>query len=249
MKTKQPGKVGKIISALFVMLLLSSLLPASSDEDLRLPRVVVASGGPYQSQTASIQRFYDRIAIGPEYLGQPLSLVCTNGSITEQGFAWLRMILLPDSSDQNLQSYGEPLGRLLVNENSFLSSAQIYIDLSAQLRAGENKICIEAAGRPGAVFNWEIRSIGKPQLSMPEQLSTTGGAWLTIYGNGFSLRPEENTVQLGPGYLPVAQSASNFLKVFIPRGFPAGSYDLSVSIRTYRSRIIKVQVLAPKKDS
>lgn len=236
-------------TALLVTMLSGSFMlnhDAKADADLDLPRVVVASGGPYQSRSLSIQRFYDVIDIPQEYLLQPLSMVCTDGAINAPGYSWVRMILLPSSSDQDYQALSEPIGRMLVNENSFLDSAQIYLDLSRQFQSGKNKICIEAAGRVGSEFSWEIRSIGKPNLFMPNQSATVSGEWFTIYGSGFSLRKNENTVQLGPITLPVGSSNGSALSVFIPKNFPPANYDLSVSIRNYKSRVVKLAVQTPK---
>ncbi|MBX9721991.1 MAG: IPT/TIG domain-containing protein, partial [Candidatus Obscuribacterales bacterium] len=222
------------------MTLLVLCSPAFADEDLRLPRVLAASGGPYVIRNSTIEKFNDNIVIPEEYWRAPLSLVCTNGSDTEPGFAWVRMFLLPDEQDQDLQPLAQPVGRLLVNEDSFLASARIYLDMSGQLKRGRNRIFIEGAGRVGAVYSWEIRTIGKPDLYMPATASTISGAWLNISGAGFSLRPDENTVQVGMYKLPVAESNSNNLKVFIPRGMPAGTYPMAVSIRNFQSRTVQL---------
>ncbi len=228
--------------------LIVCVLAAYADADLRLPRVIAASGGPYIARNNSIERFTDSIKLPAEYASHPLSMVCTNGSETEPGFSWVRMFLIPDGTDQDLQSLSEPVGRLLVNEDSFLSSARIYLDLSSQLKSGSTKIFIEGAGRPGAQFSWEIRSIGNPELYMPQVSSTACGEWLDIRGHGFSLRPDENTVQVGMVRLPVGQASSTILRVFIPKEMQPGPYDLCVSIRTYRSNVVKLQLRAPAKQ-
>jgi len=219
---------------------------ALADADLRLPRVVVDNAGPYVSANLNVQKFYDTIVISPEYLRQPLSMVCTNGSVTAPGFTWVRMFILPDKSDADYQHVQEPLGRMIINEDSFLSTSQVYLDLSGQFSPGQHRVCVEAAGRVGAVFSWEIRSIGKPTLYLPPRSSTAAGVWFDVFGSGFSLRPAENTVQLGPVILPVAESNGRTLRVFIPKEFPAGEYDFSVSIRTFRSRVVKLEIVAPK---
>lgn len=233
-------------AALFVLLMFS-VGAAFADDDLDLPRVVVSSGGPYISRSLNIQRFKDVIDIPGEYAMQPLSMVCTDGSLTAPGFSWVRVFLMPDGSDQNYQVSAEPLGRMLVNESSFLFSPRIYLDMSRQFKPGKNRIIVEGAGRVGAEFSWEMRSIGRPNLFMPEQSATIAGAWFDINGSGFSLRPNENTVQLGPVTLPVGQSNYSSLKVFIPQQFPPGNYDLSVAIRNFKSRVVKVQIESPKK--
>lgn len=220
---------------------------SSADKDLRLPRVVVASGGPYIAAAPVMESFRDSISIPYEYLTQPLSMVCTNGTEKEPGFSWVRLFLLPDKSDSDLQAVNQPVGRLLLDENSFLYSAQVYLDMTGQLRPGSNRIIVEGAGRPGARFSFEIRSIGKPQLYMPDTVAAESGTFLDIYGSGFSLRPDENTVQLGSIYLSVGSSSGSNLRVFIPKDFPSGTYDLCVAIRNYRSRSVRVQVLSPKK--
>lgn len=231
-------------TAALVLFWASQVLAA--DGDLRLPRVVVAQGGPYICRDNYVHKFYDAIEIPEEYLKQPLSMVCTNGSEAAAGFSWVRLFLLPDKEDQEIQQQQEPLGRLLVNEDSFLSTPQIYLDMTAQLRPGRNNICIEAAGRPGAVCSWEIRSIGKPRLFMPPFSSAFAGTWLDVTGSGFSLRPDENTVLLGSGRLPVAQASAERLRVFIPAKQPGGCYDLSAAIRSYCSNTVKLQVLVPQ---
>lgn len=237
----------RIASAVLVLSFFNFVQAAIADVNLELPRVVVDSGGPYESRSLSVQRFTGKIEIPSEYLLQPLSMVCTNGSLKAPGFSWVRMILVPSKSDQDYQSLSEPIGRMIVNEDSFLDSAQIYLDESRQFKPGVNQIVIEAAGRVGAVFSWEIRSIGKPSLSMPDQISTVGGGWLTIEGSGFSMRPDENIVSIGPARLPVGESNFYSLNVFVPKDFPPGNYDLTVAIRNYKSRSIKVQVIAPQK--
>jgi hypothetical protein len=229
-----------------MLLICLPLCGAQADADLRLPRVVVDNAGPYTSANLNVQKFYDTIVIPPAYLRQPLSMVCTNGSVTAPGFSWVRMFLLPDKSDADYQNVQEPLGRMIINEDSFLSTAQVYLDLSGQFSPGQHRICVEAAGRVGAVFSWEIRSIGKPVLFMAPRTGTTAGAWFDVPGYGFSLRPAENTVQLGPVTLPVAESNGRVLRVFIPKGFPAGDYDFSVSIRSFQSRVVKLEIVAPK---
>lgn len=231
---------------LFTVLQLLAGSAALSDADLRLPRVVVASGGPYRCGGVSIQKYNDAIEISQEYLNQPLSMVCTNGSESAPGFDWIRFFLLPDKTDQNIEQYSQPAGRLLIDEKSFLASSQIYLDLTRQLKAGQNKVFIEGGGPAGAVFAWEMRSIGTPHV-FPLNSLVEAGNWLTVYGAGFSLRPGENAVDCGPMRLPVGESNGSSLAVFIPKNFPAGTYDLSVSIRTYRSRSIKLQVKAAVK--
>lgn len=235
-----------------LILILAALLALSgaaglADADLRLPRVVVASGGPFVSGNYAIQKYHDAIDIPADYLYQPLSMVCTNGSETAPGFDWVRVFLLPDKTDQDLEQFAQPTGRLLIDEKSFFASSQVYLDMSRQLKPGANKLFIEAAGPVGAVFQWEIRSIGTPHLYMPGELSVQAGSWLTLNGSGFSRRADENTVQLGLLRLPVGESNDSSLAVFIPKNMSAGSYDLCVSIRSYRSRSIKVQVKAPLK--
>ena len=217
-------------------------------QNMRLPRVVISSGGPYQANSTQIQKFNSVIEVPSNYAMQPLSLVATDGSETAPGFNWVRMFLLPDQSDADLQNLSQPVGRLLVDASSFNSSAQIYVDLTGQLKAGSNKIWVEAAGPARSVFSWELRSIGTPYLYEPATIAASAGTWLTLYGAGFSSRPDENVVQIGTIILPVAQSEFGWLRVGIPKQFPPGSYDLSVSIREYRSRVIKLEVVKPQQS-
>lgn len=223
--------------------------PVALAQDMRLPRVVVASGGPYQLRTESLQKFKDIIEIPREYINQPLSLVATNGGESAPGYSWVRMFMLPRQSDADLQTLQEPVGRLLIDEYSFQKSAQVYIDMTAQFPPGANRLHIEGAGRQGAVFNWEIRSIGTPFLYMPPQISTTAGEWLEINGCGFSLRPEENTVMLGQTQLAVSRSNFSSLQAFVPKQMPPGNYQLYVALRQYKSRPINALVLKPKSDN
>jgi hypothetical protein len=218
-----------------------------ADSDLRLPRIVVADGGPYICRGLAIQKFYDKIEISGDYLFQPLSMLCTNGSETAPGDDWVRVFLLPDKTDQDLVQYDQPSGRLLIDEKSFLANSQIFLDLTRQLKPGLNKLFIEAAGPVGAQFQWEIRSIGAPHLYMPDTVSAMAGSWLTVNGSGFSLRAQENTVELDNLQLSVGESNGSNLAVFIPKNMKPGTYVLTVSIRSYRSQSIKVQVKAPDK--
>lgn len=215
--------------------------------DLRLPRVVVASGGPYASADLNVQQFQDSIVIPQQYLKQPLSMVCTNGSQTAPGFDWVRVFLVPGKSDQDYEQSSQPLGRLLVDEKSFLDTSQVYLDMTSQLKSGRNNISVEGAGRPGAVFCWEIRSIGAPELFMAPDESVTAGSWIYLNGSGFSLRADENIVRLGQQRLSVEEASPSLLKVFVPADLAAGSYDLSVAIWSYVSSAVKVQVRAPGK--
>lgn len=217
-----------------------------ADLDMRLPRVIISSGGPYESRNNQIQWFRTVMDIPPEYAQQPMNFVATDGSENAPGFSWVRMFLLPEQEDSDLQQLSQPVGRLLVDATSFAKSAQIYVDVSSQLRPGRNRIQIEGAGPVGGVFSWEIRSIGTPRLFEAQEIGITAGEWLTIYGAGFSSRPDENVVQIGSTVLPVAQSDYGWLRVGIPRQFPPGQYDLSISIREYKSRVIKLDVYKPQ---
>lgn len=217
-----------------------------ADLDMRLPRVIISSGGPYQSRSLQIQTFKTVIDVPPEYAQQPMSFVATDGSESAPGFAWVRMFLLPEQEDSDFQQVSQPIGRLLVDASTFAKSAQVYVDLSSQLRSGRNRVLVEGAGQPGSVFTWELRSIGAPRLFEPQGVATAAGEWLTIYGAGFSSRPAENIVQIGPTTMPVSQSDYGWLRVGIPKNFPPGEYDFAVSIRDYRSRVIKLTVYKPQ---
>ncbi|HEY9785611.1 MAG TPA: IPT/TIG domain-containing protein [Candidatus Obscuribacterales bacterium] len=206
-----------------------------------LPRVVISSGGPYLARTSAIERHRDAIVVPPQYVDKPLSLVCTNGSYTAAGFNWVRLFLQPGSADSDAAA-GD-FGTLLVDENSFSATSQIFIDLTGRLTPGRNNILVEGVGIPGSCFSWELRTIGPPALIRPNPPVTTSGAPLIVYGIGFSLRPEENTAMLGSMAVPVLETTQGAIKVLIPPGLPESELDFSVSIRNYRSNIIKMVVL------
>lgn len=218
-----------------------------------LPRVVVASGGPYSARDQTIQQFNGYINVPNEYLGQPLSLVATNGSYSRPGYSWVRLFLRAGAVDASWQdnSQYESLGKLLIDEHSFESTSQVYIDLSTQLRKGPNAIFVEGAGPPGAVFSWEIRSIGTPYLAQLNPTVTAAGVAVTFSGQGFSSRPDENIAQLGPLSIPVLHSDLNAIQVLVPASMPSGVYDFSVAIRGYRSNLLRLQVInrTPKSTS
>lgn len=220
---------------------------ADAQDLKKLPRVVISSGGPYTAQSSSIQTFDDAIDLPREYATKPLALVATNGSLSSAGFSWVRMFLQPGGSDTNLQSGAAELGRLLVDENSFLNSAQLFVDMTSQLAPGRNRIHIEGVGRQGAQFFWELRSIGAPQLSKLNQRVTVGGAALVLAGMGFSVRPSENQVMLGPAQISVMESNGRLLKVYVPPGFPEGQYPLYVAIQGMKSNMIPMEVLPSPK--
>lgn len=244
--------MGRRFLATLITLLCTFTTPGFSADaqDLKkLPRVVISSGGPYTAQGNSIQTFEDAIDLPREYATKPLALVATNGSISSAGFSWVRMFLQNGGSDTNLQSGAQELGRLLVDENSFLNSAQMFLDLTSQLAPGKNRIHIEGVGRQGAQFFWELRSIGPPQLSKLNQRVTVGGAALVVSGIGFSVRPSENEVMLGPMQLSVMESNGRLLKVYVPPGFPEGQYPFFVAIQGMKSNIIPMEVLPSPKIS
>lgn len=212
---------------------------------LKLPRVVISAGGPYVSSNGSkMQQFGDSINLPARYAAQPLSLVFTNGTERAIEYQWVRVFLLPGGADASVQPSGQPVGRLLIDENSFLSMPQVYVDMTGQLVPGSNKIAIEGAGSRGASFQWELRSIGTPDVT-PTRPEVYAGGTFILYGSGFSLRPEENVVQMGDSYLPVLQSNFSELQVKVPPGWPAGTYDLTVALQEYRSRKISVVVVKP----
>ncbi len=242
--------MGRNTLAILITLLCAFTTPgitANAQDLKKLPRVVISSGGPYTSQNNSIQNFDGTIDVPREYVTKPLGLVATNGSLSTPGFSWVRMFLNPGGSDTNLQSGSSELGRLLVDENSFLNSAQIYIDVTSQLAAGRNNVHIEGVGRPGSQFFWELRSIGAPRLNKLNPSVTIAGAPLIVTGVGFSVRPAENEVMLGPMPLSVMESNGTAIKVFVPPGFPEGQYPFFVAIQAQRSNAIPMQVLPSPK--
>lgn len=212
---------------------------------LKLPRVVISSGGPYVSSNGStMQQFSDSINVPGRYAAQPLSLVFTNGTERAVEYQWLRVFLLPGGADATIQPSGQPTGRLLIDANSFLATPQVYVDMTGQLLPGANKVAIEGAGIRGASFQWELRSIGTPEISAGRPEVYAGGTFM-LYGSGFSLRPEENVVQMGDSYLPVLQSNFSELQLKVPPGWPPGTYDLTVALQEYRSQKISVVVVKP----
>ena len=230
------------VGALFCLAPLNAQLDGGGR--LKLPRVVISAGGPYASSGPTLQQFSDSIDLVSPYVGQPLSLVFTNGSERTVEFEWLRVFLLPGGEDANLQQGSQPVGRLLIDERSFLLTPQVYLDMTGQLNPGLNKIAIEGAGRKGATFQWELRSVGVPVLQPSRPVVLPGGSF-TLYGSGFSLRADENTVRLGQGYLTVEQSNFSQMLVRVPNGWTPGVYDLSVLIDSYQSKSIKVVVAKP----
>lgn len=217
----------------------------SGTERLKLPRVVIACGGPYSSRDQSqVQTYRGSIEVPSYYASQPLSLVCTNGGAEAMGFQWVRMFLVPGDENSNEIAGAQPYGRLLIDEHSFMYLPQVYIEMTGQLHQGRNPIIIEGVGVNGAAFEWELRSINTPLL-YPGNSQVYAGQSLWISGSGFSSRPEENVVQLGPGYLHVESSNFSQIQVRVPNGWPPGEYDLTVSLQQYRSKSIKVQVFKP----
>lgn len=246
--------MGKQFLAIFAALICTFTTPGVSADaqDLKkLPRVVISSGGPYTANGgASIQMFEDAIELPREYASKPLALVLTNGSINSTGFSWVRMFLQSGGSDTNLQAGAQELGRLLCDENSFLNSAQIYVDMTSQLAPGKSRIHIEGVGRQGAQFFWELRSIGAPQLSKLNPRVTMAGAQLVLAGMGFSVRPSENEVMLGPAPLQVLESNGRMLRVYVPPNMPEGQFPLYVAIQAMRSNVLPMEVLpSPKVTS
>ncbi len=246
--------MGKQFLAILVCLICTFTTPGVSADaqDLKkLPRVVISSGGPYTANGGtSIQSFDDAIELSREYANKPLALVLTNGSINASGFSWMRMFLQQGGSDTNLQSGASEFGRLLCDENSFLNSAQIYVDLTSQLAPGRNRIHLEGVGRQGAQFFWELRSIGAPQLSKLNPRVTMAGAQLVLSGMGFSVRPSENEVVLGPAPLQVIESNGRMLRVYVPPNMPEGQFPLYVGIQSMRSNVLPMEVLpSPKVTS
>lgn len=214
-------------------------LPVGAQQ--RVPRVVISAGGPYTVRDSTIQRFRDNITVPREYAEQPLLLVFSNGAYSQTGFGWVRVFLKPGAGDSG---GSEEVGRLLVDENSFISSPQLLLDMTGQMHEGQNPIYIEGAGTAGAVFSWELRSVGPPKLAKLNPSVTTCGANLIIAGTGFSLRSDENSASLGNFNIPVMATSQNAIKLYVPPNFPPGVYPLSISVRNYRSNLIKMMVIS-----
>lgn len=224
----------------FLALVASGAGEASAQTSV--PRVVISQGGPYIVESSGMQRYRDNVAVPQQYQGRPLILVFSNGSTTASGFSWVRVFQQPGGGD-NEGGSGE-VGRLLVDENSFLSSPQYYLDMTGQMHAGNNPIYIEGAGPQGATFSWELRSVGPPRLAKLNPSLTARGASLTLSGIGFSLRANENTCLVGAFQIPVLSSTARSITVYIPPNFPEGVYPLAISVRGYESNILKLAVLA-----
>lgn len=213
-----------------------------------MPRVVISAGGPYVASSTAQQNFRGSIDVPAKYFSHPLELVCKSGTLTAPGFNWVRMILLPDKTDVEIQDTGQPIGRLLVDERSFLKSPISYTDVSGQFHVNENKFVIEAAGPAGSVFSWELRSIGPPTLYNASG-PLIAGQVIILYGTGFSLRPDENWVTINGYQLPVMACSATELKVRLPKGLAAGDYKLVAAIRQYASNALTIYVQPPVQQS
>ena len=244
------GKQSLAILFSFICSFMTPGVSADAQDLKKLPRVVISSGGPYTANGgASIQSFDDAIELPREYSNKPLALVLTNGSVNAAGFTWVRMFLQNGGSDTNLQEGAQELGRMLCDENSFLNSAQLCVDMTSQLAPGRTRIHIEGVGRRGSQFFWELRSIGAPQLSKLNPRVTMAGAQLVLAGMGFSVRPSENIVMLGPAQLQVLQSNGRMLQVYVPANMPEGQFPLYVGIQSMRSNVLPMEVLPSPKVS
>ncbi len=147
---------------------------ADAQDLKKLPRVVISSGGPYTAQSSSIQTFDDAIDVPREYATKPLALVATNGSLSSSGFSWVRMFLQPGGSDTNLQSGASELGRLLVDENSFLNSAQLFVDMTSNLHPDAIESTSREWGDKELNSSGNSRSIGALSIL---QIESTCDRW------------------------------------------------------------------------
>lgn len=233
----------RLLRLLLLYLLLASSFGFQAHSQVGIPRVIIASGGPYLASDTSLQRFRGSIDVPGHYIDKPLSLVFTNGSSRALGFNWVRVFLQPGAADANILAGGDQSGRLLVDEKAFVGTAQVYLDMTAQLNKGHNRLYIEGAGPAGSVLAWELRSEGAPVLSPLNPRNTVSGASLTLAGFGFSIRPEENIVQLGPASIPVVKATYRSLKIAIPAGFSAGTYGISVRVAGFPSNTLRINVL------
>lgn len=200
------------------------------------PEIVIQAGGPYVSHSNAIQTFNDSLSVPGDLAGKPLTLIATNGSLTAPGFSWVRMFLSSGESD------GQPTGQLLVDEHTFTSSAQVYLNISGQVPPGSSRIVIQAAGSPGSTFSWKLRAVAPPRLSTINSSLTFPGARLIIHGAGFSPDPEGNRVAVGNQLAQIVGISDTALKIVVPPNLNPSTYPVFAMVGRYRSNAIKIVV-------
>ncbi len=200
------------------------------------PQIVIQSGGPYVANSTAMETFRDQFYVPGDLAGKPLTLIATNGSLSAPGFTWVRMFLATGMSG------GQPTGQLLVDENTFRASAQVYLNVSGQLPPGSSRIVIQAAGSPGSTFSWKLRAVAPPRLSSINSSLTFPGARLIVHGAGFSPEPEANKVIVGNQPAQIVGISDTALKIVVPPYLSPNTYPLYAMIGRYRSNAIKIVV-------
>lgn len=225
------------MTAVFIVVaVLSSASQPAYAQLSETPQIVVQSGGPYVANSTAMETFRDQFYLPGDLAGKPLTLIATNGSMSAPGFTWVRMFLATGESG------GQPTGQLLVDENTFRASAQVYLNVSGQLPPGSSRIVIQAAGSPGSTFSWKLRAVAPPRLSSINSSLTFPGARLILHGAGFSPEPEANRVIVGNQPAQIVGISDTALKIVVPPYLSPSTYPVYAMIGRYRSNAIKIVV-------
>ncbi len=229
--------LARIATALAVIVALGcSQSPTAFAQLMETPEIVIQSGGPYVANSNAMETFRDSFHVPNDLAGKPLTLIATNGSMSAPGFTWVRMFLASGVSD------GQPTGQLLVDENTFRASAQVYLNVSGQVPPGSSRIIIQAAGAPGSTFSWKLRAVAPPRLSTINSSLTFPGARLIIHGAGFSPDPEGNKVVVGNQLAQIVGISDTALKIVVPPYLSPNTYVVYAMIGRFRSNAIKIVV-------
>ena len=189
----------------------------------------LASGGPFQANRRSVQRFSGQFEVTPKDLSRPMVISLHNGIGGTAGFSWLRVFLCGE--DVNVASLGrneEPRGDLLLDDTD-IQKHVINLDITDQVASGVNTIVIEGHGPKGALLSWSLLGRSEPRISRLNPSRVKGGSRLTLHGSGFSSHPSLNSVTFGEHEAEVLDASRSSLTIRVPKHIPGGDHPVRVA--------------------
>jgi hypothetical protein len=182
----------------------------------------VLGSGTYTSANNRVQRFVSYLEIKPGMDTAPLTMHLAN-----HGFSWFRVLIA---------------NQVVATDKNFKGKAEGDLDLTGNVQAGTNQLVVQAAGAPGATFEWKVTTPAVAKIDKVDPEEVVVGDDFKIKGKNFDKEPGKNTVLINTKTAQVTRARSTELSAKVPTDADIGDNKLSVKVNGVESNKVKIKV-------
>lgn len=132
--------------------------------------------------------------------------------------------------------------RLLASEKDFMNKDEISLDLSGTIDPGTNQVVVQGVAAPNTAISWSLTTDVRAKITSIDPTEVALGETLTINGQFFDPKPENNKVSIGGKAAPLFSATDSELKLKVPADCRTGEVDLVLTVNGAKAGSQKITV-------